>query len=339
VRTFSIGFDVDAFNEAPHAARVAAAVGTDHTELIVRPDADALVERVVLGFDEPFADSSALPTFLVAELARRHVTVALSGDGGDELFGGYTRYAELLGRREVPAWARAVLAPAARALPHGAYGRNRLLDLSRPVFERYAATVAAPLAEVEGGVGRRDLPGVGGRVDAPLRRAFEASNGRDLLTRLTLVDLQSYLPGDILTKVDRMSMAVSLEARVPLLDHPLVEFAVSLPSSLKYRDGTGKWILRRRSRGWCRRRCSPSPSRGSACPWRSGSGGHCATASTRSSTTTARRSSTPTASRSLGSAPNTSAGAATTRRCCGGCSRLTSGSGDISVRVRSLAPT
>jgi asparagine synthase (glutamine-hydrolysing) len=244
VRTFSIGFDVDAFNEAPHAARVAAAIGTDHTELIVRPDADALVEQVVLGFDEPFADSSALPTYLVAELARRHVTVALSGDGGDELFGGYTRYAELLGRRELPAWARRVLAPAARALPHGAYGRNRLLDLSRALRQRYATTVASPLARAEGGVGRDGLPGVGAPIDAPIRDLFASAAGRDLLTQLTLVDLQSYLPGDILTKVDRMTMAVSLEARVPLLDHPLVEFAVALPSTLKLRDGTGKWIFR-----------------------------------------------------------------------------------------------
>ena len=249
VRTFSIGFDIDAYNEAPHAARVARELGTDHTELIVRPDADALVERVVLGFDEPFADSSALPTYLVSELARRHVTVALSGDGGDELFAGYTRYAEVLGRRELPVWARRALAPAARALPHGAYGRNRLLDLSRPIAQRYATTVASPLAAAEGGIGRPDLPNVGAPIDSPIRTSMAAGAERDFLTQLTLVDLETYLPGDILTKVDRMSMAVSLEARVPLLDHPLVEFAVSLPSALKVRDGTGKWILRQAIRG------------------------------------------------------------------------------------------
>ncbi len=249
VRTFSIGFDVEAFNEAPHAAAVARALGTSHTELIVRPDADALIERVVLGFDEPFADSSALPTYLVSELARRQVTVALSGDGGDELFAGYSRYAELLGRRELPSWARAALGPAARALPHGAYGRNRLLDLSRQLTQRYATTVAHPLATVEGGVARAELPDADAPIDAPIRELMREAEGRDFLTRLTLVDLQSYLPGDILTKVDRMSMAVSLEARVPLLDHPLVEFAVSLPSALKYRDGTGKWIFRRAIEG------------------------------------------------------------------------------------------
>ncbi len=266
VRTFSIGFDVDAYNEAPHAAAVARALGTEHTELIVRPDADALVERVVLGFDEPFADSSALPTYLVAELARRHVTVALSGDGGDELFAGYTRYAELMGRRELPAWARRVLAPAARALPHGAYGRNRLLDMSRALRQRYATTVALTLAGAEGGVARPHLPGAAAPIDAPIRALFAEAGGRDLLTQLTLVDLQSYLPGDILTKVDRMSMAVSLEARVPLLDHPLVEFAVSLPSALKLRDGTGKWIFRKAIEGLVPPSVLEKPKQGFAVP-------------------------------------------------------------------------
>lgn len=266
VRTFSIGFDVDAYNEAPHAAEVARALGTEHTELIVRPDADALVERVVLGFDEPFADSSALPTYLVSELARRHVTVALSGDGGDELFGGYTRYAEILTRRELPRWTRSALAPFARALPHAAYGRNRLLDLSRTREQRYATTVALPLDPTEGGVGRRDLPGVEEAIDAPLRSLFGTTRSRDLVTQLTLVDMGSYLPGDILTKVDRMSMAVSLEARVPLLDHPLVEFAVSLPSHLKLRDGTGKWIFRRAVEGLVPPSVLTKPKQGFAVP-------------------------------------------------------------------------
>lgn len=266
VRTFSIGFDVAAYNEAPHAAAVARALGTTHTELIVRPDADALVERVVLGFDEPFADSSALPTYLVSELARRDVTVALSGDGGDELFAGYTRYAELLGRHELPTWVRRGLVPMAQALPHGAYGRNRLLDLSRSLEQRYATTVAFPLAVAEGGIGRPDLPDVSASIDSPLREFMDRASERDFLTALTLVDLQSYLPGDILTKVDRMSMAVSLEARVPLLDHPLVEFAVSLPSTLKYRDGTGKWIFRKAIEGLVPDSVFKRPKQGFAVP-------------------------------------------------------------------------
>jgi asparagine synthase (glutamine-hydrolysing) len=216
---------------------------------VVRPDADRLVDGLVACFDEPFADSSALPTYLVAELARRSVTVALSGDGGDELFGGYTRYAELMTRAQLPAPGRALLGALGPMLPQGAIGRNRVLDLARSRRGRYAATVATALPVREGGVARAEIaariPALGGLLDP----WFAPADGRDFVTQMTLVDMQTYLPGDILTKVDRTSMAVSLEARVPLLDHPLVEFAVSLPGSLKLRDGTGKWIFRRAIEG------------------------------------------------------------------------------------------
>ncbi|GLC28483.1 asparagine synthase (glutamine-hydrolyzing) [Roseisolibacter agri] len=252
VRTFSIGFDDPRFNEAPHAAAVAKAIGTDHTELILRPDADALLERVITMYDEPFADSSALPTYLVSALARKHVTVSLSGDGGDELFGGYTRYAERLGQRELPALARQAIGGVARLLPHGARGRNRLLDMGRSARGRYAATVASPLPGAEGGVVRASLlRGMGDDVtmDGALGALFDEASGRDFATQMMLVDMQSYLPGDILTKVDRASMAVSLEARVPLLDHVLAEFAVTVPARLKMRDGTGKWLLRQAIEG------------------------------------------------------------------------------------------
>jgi len=245
VRTFSIGFSDEAYNEAPHAARVAEALGTLHTELIVRPDADALVETVAQIYDEPFGDPSALPTMMVSRLARQHVTVALSGDGGDELFGGYSRYGELLGRRELrPAWLRSGLRAVVRRSPHGLPGRNRLLDLARTRRLRYGATVAYPISEVEGGVVRDADAETVGSVETLLEQWFDDANGRDFLTQMTLVDIASYLPGDILTKVDRASMSVSLEARVPLLDHPLVEFAVALPASMKRRNGTGKWLLR-----------------------------------------------------------------------------------------------
>src|SRR5258708_13202106 len=243
VRTFSIGFDEPEFNEAPHAASVARALGTDHTELIVRPDADELVEEVVSTFDEPFGDSSALPTLLVSHLARQHVTVALSGDGGDELFGGYTRYARMETARQLPTrTARKLARAAALRLGHSAYGRNKLLDVSRQGGGRDAPTVAHPPAINEGGTLRHVASDHS--LDALLDRWFEPAEGRDFLTQMTLVDLASYLPGDILTKVDRASMRVYLEARVPLLDHPLCSFAVSLPGHLKRRDGTGKWILR-----------------------------------------------------------------------------------------------
>ena len=265
VETFSIGFAEKEYNEAPHAARVARELGTKHTELIVRPDADALVEEIVDTYDEPFGDSSALPTLLVSRLARQHVTVALSGDGGDELFGGYTRYAKMEASRELkPGAVRQLARAAAMRLSHSAYGRNKLLDLSRGRRGRYAATVAHPLPISEGGT-LRDV-GASHSLDTLLDRWFDPAAGRDFLTQMTLVDLASYLPGDILTKVDRASMRVSLEARVPLLDHPLVEFAVALPGNLKRRDGTGKWILREAIKGVVPDSVLAQPKRGFAVP-------------------------------------------------------------------------
>jgi asparagine synthase (glutamine-hydrolysing) len=245
VRTFSIGFAEREFDESEHAAEVASALGTEHTQLVVRPDAELLFEQVARALDEPFGDPSALPTFLVSYLARRDVTVALSGDGGDELFGGYTRYFELNGARPLPPIARSVLRNVALRLPHATYGRNRLLSLGRTMRGRYAGTVALPLREAEGGLLREDVARRAVPFDKTLDRWFTDGSARDFMTQLMIVDVQSYLPGDILTKVDRMSMAHSLEARVPLLDHEIAEFALSLPPSLKFRDGVGKWVLRR----------------------------------------------------------------------------------------------
>ncbi|MCG8469393.1 MAG: asparagine synthase (glutamine-hydrolyzing) [Gemmatimonadetes bacterium] len=250
VKTFSIGFEERDFNEAPDARRVSEALGTEHTELIVRPEVDALVERVVDGFGEPFADSSAIPTLLVSELARQHVTVSLSGDGGDELFGGYTRYHEVAARDVwLPAPFRTGLRAVARRLPHAAYGRNRLLELSRSTPGRYAGQIGQPLDIAEGGVARPEVAAAGHRLETLVDRWWGVTEGRSLLSRLTLVDAQSYLPGDILTKVDRMSMAVSLEARVPVLDHHLAEFAFSLPASMKWGTDGGKMVFRRALEG------------------------------------------------------------------------------------------
>ncbi len=245
VKTFSIGFDEPEFNEAPHAAEVARALGTEHTELVVRPEAEALFESIVMGFDEPFADSSAIPTLLVSRLAGEHVKVVLSGDGGDELFAGYTRYADLRRRGPVlPAPVRGALHGVATRLPHGAFGRNRLLEYTRDARGRYAGMVADPLAVNEGGVASERVRAAGFAPDRLLTRWYEQVEHRDAAEQAPLVDLISYLPGDILTKVDRMSMAASIEARVPLLDHHMVEFAASIPMELKLRDGTGKWIFR-----------------------------------------------------------------------------------------------
>ncbi len=193
-------------------------------------------------------------------LARRDVTVSLSGDGGDELFGGYTRYLDMLRRPDLPAWGRPLFRMVGRALPHLAPGRGRLLDRARPPEAAYAGTVALPLAPVDGGMAAARLVPRDGEFGDLLADAFEAARARDFVSQMTLVDVATYLPGDILTKVDRASMAVSLEARVPLLDHPLVEFALALPAGLKIQDGS--WGLR--------------------CPSVRGSAGRCATGSTSS---------------------------------------------------------
>jgi asparagine synthase (glutamine-hydrolysing) len=243
-RTFSIGFAQEAYNEAPDAARVARHLGTEHTEFIVH-DCPDILDEVIRAYDEPFADSSAVPTLLVSQLARQHVKVVLSGDGGDELFGGYTRYLEAASQLELrPVWLRRLTAGVGRRLPFGAPGRNRLLDLGRSRRGRYVATVAKPLGVAEGGVALPGLADESPPFEALLDPSFDAAAGRDFLTQLMLVDMMSYLPGDILTKVDRASMAVSLETRVPLLDHELVQHAVGLPVDLKVRNGQGKWLLR-----------------------------------------------------------------------------------------------
>jgi asparagine synthase (glutamine-hydrolysing) len=197
-------------------------------------------------------------------MTRAHVTVALSGDGGDELFGGYTRYGQMENARDLAPVPRRIAHSIAMSLPYAAYGRNKLIDLSRGWRGRYAATVAYALPVAEGGV--LDVAPAKYSLDAVLGTWFDEAANRDPLTQMTLVDMMTYLPGDILTKVDRTSMRASLEARVPLLDHHLVEFAVSLPGHLKRRDGVGKWILREAIRGLVPDIVFNQPKRGFAVP-------------------------------------------------------------------------
>jgi asparagine synthase (glutamine-hydrolysing) len=255
VRTFTIGFGVDGYDEAEHAAAVARHLGTDHTTLDLTPDdARNLIPNLPDWYDEPFADSSALPTYLVCRLARRDVTVALSGDGGDEVFFGYNRH-KALGRLSdkldvIPPLARkfaarALAAPgpavwdaAARAIPSGRRPR-----MAGTKVEKLARALAAPDADTRYldllTHWSEDLTGMGLKRGLP-----DGASDRDPAARAAWADTVGYLPNDILTKVDRASMAVSLEARVPLLDHRLVEFAWTLPTNLKIRDGVTKWPLR-----------------------------------------------------------------------------------------------
>jgi asparagine synthase (glutamine-hydrolysing) len=256
VKTFSIGFREDSFDELKYARLAARHFETDHRELIVTPEVCRLVDELVRHFDEPFADQSSVPTYLVSKLAREHVKVVLSGDGGDELFAGYTRYAVERGRQgfaRLPRlMRRGLMAPLASRLPHGARGRNFLHNVALDPAERYLDNVSTFNA-----LGKRALytadfrRALAGRE--PAAEIFRALGGHppagDGVARLLYLDAKTYLPGDILTKVDRMSMAASLEARVPLLEHQLVEFVSRMPASLKMRGGESKYVFKRAVRG------------------------------------------------------------------------------------------
>ena len=261
VKSFSIGFHETDYNEATHAKAVAAHLGTDHTELYVTAEeAQGVVPRLPEIYDEPFADVSQIPTFLVSEMTRKHVTVALSGDGGDELFAGYNRYGQGLrvarALRFLPRPVAAGLSRAIGAMPPTAWDRvfgvvpagmrprlvgEKLQKLSAVLDADagdYYRTLIAPWAQawslVEGA----------GKPEQPAISAAVRSRFADELSWMQYADSVTYLPDDILTKVDRASMAVSLEARVPLLDHRVVGFAWQLPEHFKIRGGQGKWLLR-----------------------------------------------------------------------------------------------
>ncbi|OLC56042.1 MAG: asparagine synthase (glutamine-hydrolyzing) [Acidobacteria bacterium 13_1_40CM_4_69_4] len=253
VKTFSIGFVEEDFNELRHARRVAAQFGTEHHELIVTPDVLGIVDDIAWFLDEPFGDSSALPTYVVSKLASEFVTVALSGDGGDELFAGYDKYLveERERRHEVlPGPLRRALGTLARLMPDGMRGRNLLHHVSLAGADRYLDASTLFRAAQKRALLRPDAFERMSRED-PWRTEAEclARVEGHWLSALQYLDLKSYLPLDILTKVDRMSMAHGLEVRVPLLDHPLVEFAATIPADLKLRHGVTKSIFKRAMRG------------------------------------------------------------------------------------------
>jgi asparagine synthase (glutamine-hydrolysing) len=264
VKTYTIAFAEEEFDEARHAARVAEHLGTSHTELLLTgDDARSMVPRLAEIFDEPHANPSQLPTLLVSQLARRHVTVALCGDGGDELFGGYNRY--VYGTRLLPrvsrvprvlrhavaagidlvpaaAWEHArgvgaaVLPAAGQRLGERMQKVGRLLE-ARSAGEMYRSLLSAwhQPEELVGSV----------PAGADLNEAILQDAGSlHLLDRMMLADQSAYLPDDLLAKIDRASMAVSLEVRAPLLDQRVIEFSWRLPRSMKLREGVGKWILR-----------------------------------------------------------------------------------------------
>ena len=246
VKTFSIGFEEPDFNELPLAALVARKYNTEHHEIIVRPDSVDLVSKLVRHFDEPFADSSAIPTYLVSEFAARHVKVALTGDGGDELFGGYQSFLDIQGSRSldrVPLPARKLLSAVADRLPYSAYGKNYLRMISRPTaLERYFDHESQHFLLNSLLTPEWMPPADTAWLTETLAHCL-LPNGADVLTQALYFEATAKLTGDMLVKVDRMSMANSLEIRCPMLDDKLAALAAEIPHAWKLRNGRGKDIF------------------------------------------------------------------------------------------------
>lgn len=264
VRTFSIGFDDKAFNEAEHALAIARHLGTDHTELYVNSQqALDVIPKLPAVYDEPFADSSQIPTYLVSAMAKQHVTVSLSGDAGDELFCGYQRYSLAQSLQQklslTPQWARLGAEKLIRSFSAGQW--NSVLSLVRPFAGQYKEANLGDKLHKFGGLLKADdgtsryLSMISHSLQPEMFLKSAATKPGALLAQqlpehasyvqqLMYLDSVSYLPDDILVKVDRAAMSVSLEGRVPFLDHRVVEFAAALPMEFKLRDGQAKWCLR-----------------------------------------------------------------------------------------------
>jgi asparagine synthase (glutamine-hydrolysing) len=262
VKTFSIGFEEERFDELPIARQVAERFGTDHHEIVIRPDALELLPKIVRHFGEPFADSSAIPSFYLAQATRRHVTVALNGDGGDESFAGYSRYfsnsvAHQLDR--LPRWLRLAGREVASRLPPSPdvtsnVNRARRLGASLAMHpaDRYARyncgfapderlrLYSGDFAELVS-----DAP-----PEAAVRAAWEAASGDHVLDVMLETDVKTYLPGDLLVKMDIATMAYGLEARSPFLDDEMMQLAASIPAGVKMHGGRKKAVLRDALRGW-----------------------------------------------------------------------------------------
>jgi asparagine synthase (glutamine-hydrolysing) len=251
VTTFSIGFDEARFDELDAARTIARHFGTVHHQFVVRPDAIGVLDDLIDHFDEPFADVSAIPTWYVSRMARQHVTVALTGDGGDELFGGYDRYLPPRKVERFDRWAgsigRRLAGTASRWLPDGTRGQNLLRHVSKSRRERYVETVAFFRPHEKTALLTPDLQRAidTGRAERALGDRFDRYAHLDWSSQMMRVDFETYLPEDVLTKVDRMSMAHSIESRVPLLDRAVIGLAASLPSSMKILGRERKRVFRR----------------------------------------------------------------------------------------------
>ncbi len=256
VKTFSIGFNEDTFSELKYARITAKHFNTEHHEFIVTPDLVETIDELVWHFDEPFADPSAMPTYMVSKMARDYVTVVLSGDGGDELFAGYTRYLidkKRRGLSSLPGVLRkGLMKPISEALPHNAKGKNFLYNASLDSVDRYIDSISQfgklKKNSLYNDKFKAQLNGRSGEaVYQQIANSIETGNPID---KLLYLDSKTYLPGDILTKVDRMSMATSLEARVPLLDQDLIDYVTQkIPTSLKLKGDVTKYIFKKSLEG------------------------------------------------------------------------------------------
>ena len=257
VKTFSIGFKEDSFNELKYARIAAKHFKTDHHEFILTPDFVDIVDDLVWHFDEPFADPSSLPTYMVSKMAREYVTVVLSGDGGDELFAGYTRYLTDRGKsgfERLPKGVRqSLIRPLSEALPHGTRGKNYLFNISLDAAGRYIDSIShfngPKKRKLYSSEIRTKMNGSFERGEKLFRQIAGSVGSDDPVENLLYLDSKTYLPADILTKVDRMSMASSLEARSPLLDHELIEYVTRIPSSMKLKGNATKYIFKKAVEG------------------------------------------------------------------------------------------
>jgi len=263
VRTFSIGFDHDRYDELPQARQIAERFGTVHEEFQVRADAVEVVPRMIRHYGEPFADASAIPSFYLAEMTRRHVTVALNGDGGDESFAGYTRYVAnaVAGRLDgLPLPVRRALAGAGARVPERGEVTsiaNKVRRLTRALaldeagrYARYVSWFDAPARAALYTPEFAATLAPFGPAESVIARAFARASGASVVDRMLEVDATTYLVDDLIAKIDIATMAHALEARSPFLDHELMQLAASIPAEYKVRGREKKWILREALRGW-----------------------------------------------------------------------------------------
>ncbi len=246
VKTFSIGFEEEEFTELPYARQVAKHFGTDHHEFLVKSDLISVLPQLVWEYDEPFGDSSMLPTYYVSKLAREHVTVVLTGDGGDEIFGGYDHYEREYNISRIPPMMRYLLAYASMLIPNGMRGKKRFGSMNQDLATRCVRILSRFPNDARPTMYTQDYFASVQAHDPHMRHIdlFREVSHLDILTQMQYVDAHAYLPDDILVKVDKASMFTSLEARCPLLDHQLAEYVTSLQPSLRIHNGTLKYLLK-----------------------------------------------------------------------------------------------